>query len=70
MKRLITFGVFGATLLLLNGCDRYQSRTEAMRDCFKQKQGIYGSGTGCVEDAETQQFIYYEDHRVTKRYRW
>ena len=69
MKRLITFAVLGATLLL-TGCDRYQSRIEAMRECYKQKQDIYGSGTGCVEDSETKQFIYYKDNKLTRRYRW
>ena len=69
MKKPITLGVLGVALLL-TGCDRYQSRHEAMTDCYKQPKGIYGSGTGCVEDAETKQFIYYKDNRVEKRYRW
>lgn len=60
----------GLLVLILAGCYKYSSRREAMNACFNNKQGAYGSGTGCVEDQETRQFLYYRNNRLAERFRY
>jgi len=60
----------GLLVLILAGCYKYSSRREALNACFSNKQGGYGSGTGCVEDVETKQFIYYKNNNLAERFRY
>lgn len=70
MKRLITFGVFGAALLLLNGCDRYQSFSEATSACAQYVDT--DNGIFPFWDKETRQILVEEKKsgRIIKRCRY
>jgi len=59
----------GLLALILAGCYKYSSRMEAMGACY-DKGKWFVNGSGCVEDVETRQFIYYKNNNIVERFRY